>query len=324
MQYYTSETQLTLFDDVAVQLQLMEKYGYYSSFIGERHLYEDGFLELMTTMTAMAAKSKKLKIGSNVILLPLYNPLLVAEWGATLDRISKGRLILGVGLGYRLEELEAYGISPKERVSRLEEAVMLLRRFWSELRVTHSGKHFNYNDVYVSPKPIQKPHPPIYIGGEAKGAISRAARIGDGWSAASASTESFIEDAIGFYREKLREYGKDPSQEKILLMREAYIARDHETARRILEPHLTNLYWNYAKWGNPHITAMEAIDFDKREEDTFIVGNSDECIGKVEKYKKMGVDHLVLRFQFPGMSQEDTLEAIKLWGEKVIPYFKER
>jgi alkanesulfonate monooxygenase SsuD/methylene tetrahydromethanopterin reductase-like flavin-dependent oxidoreductase (luciferase family) len=115
------------------------------------------------------------------LLLPLHNPVELAEVGAFMDVISGGKFLLGVGLGYRPEEYAIYGIPMAERVSRLSEAVGIIRRLWTEDHVTHQGRHWQFSDATIGPRPLQSPAPPIIIGAQVKAAIARAANIADGW-----------------------------------------------------------------------------------------------------------------------------------------------
>ena len=113
-------------------------------------------------------------------MLPLHNPVELAEAGAFLDVITGGKFLLGVGLGYRPEEYQIFGVPMSERVSRFTEAVEIIRRLWSEDRVTHSGRHWQFSDAAIAPRPLQAPRPPIIIGAQVDAAIARAAKIGDG------------------------------------------------------------------------------------------------------------------------------------------------
>ena len=120
-------------------------------------------------------------IGTNVTLLPLHNPVELAEVGAFMDVITGGKFLLGVGLGYRPEEYAIYGVPMTERISRFTEAVGIIRRLWSEDNVTHRGRHWQFSDASIRPRPLQQPHPPIIIGAQVEAAIVRAAKLGDGW-----------------------------------------------------------------------------------------------------------------------------------------------
>src|SRR3989304_3688636 len=109
---------------------------------------------------AVASRTRRIRLGTGVLLLPLYHPMMVAEEGAMVDVISGGRLILGVGAGYAPEEFAAFGQSLKERGSRLEESAALLHRLWTEENVSHRGRHYQLDNTTVAPRPVQRPRPP--------------------------------------------------------------------------------------------------------------------------------------------------------------------
>ena len=122
----------------------------------------------LVLLSALAARTSTLRFATAVLLLPLYNPLDIAEQVATLDCLSGGRIILGVGIGYRSYEYDALGLSWRSRGSRLEEALEVLEQAWTEERVNFSGVHFSFHDLGVWPKPFQRPRPPIWIGAQAR------------------------------------------------------------------------------------------------------------------------------------------------------------
>ena len=138
-------------------------------------------------------------MGTNLILLPLHNPVEVAEIGAFLDVITGGRFLLGVGLGYRPEEFAIFGVPMAERVSRLVEGVEIIRRLWTEDGVTHHGRHWRLDGVTIRPRSLQRPRPPILVGAQVPAGIARAARIADGWTAVPVSTvDEFAADVTAF------------------------------------------------------------------------------------------------------------------------------
>jgi alkanesulfonate monooxygenase SsuD/methylene tetrahydromethanopterin reductase-like flavin-dependent oxidoreductase (luciferase family) len=129
----------------------------------------------------MAAEAEGMTLGTGVMLLSLQQPVDVAEQLATLDVITGGRLIVGVGLGYRDAENEALGLDPRQRVGRFEEALQVVERLWSGEPVRHEGTHFALRDVRISMPPLQRPRPPIWLAANTDAGVRRAARLGDAW-----------------------------------------------------------------------------------------------------------------------------------------------
>lgn len=158
---------------------LAEDCGFAGFFFGEHHQDQDGFLPSpLIACAAVAARTKRIQIGTSVILLPLHHPLHVAEDVITLDIVSGGRVALGVGLAYQEADFRAFGIEKKHRVGRFEEAVEILEKAFSGERFSYRGKHFQIDDVRILPRPIQRPRPPLWIGAWVPPAIERAAPPG--------------------------------------------------------------------------------------------------------------------------------------------------
>src|ERR1700758_3408731 len=161
------------------QVKLAEEVNFDSAWIPEHHFLENGHCPSpIVIASAMASVTKRIKIGSAVVALPLHNPLKVAEDAAVVDTISNGRFILGVGLGYREEEFDGFGIPMNQRPSRMEEGIDVIVRSWTQDNFSYEGKRYRFHNLKVTPKPVQKPHIPIYIGAFEEPAINRAGRLG--------------------------------------------------------------------------------------------------------------------------------------------------
>lgn len=129
----------------------------------------------------LAAKTQQIRLGTNVYLLGLRHPFIAARAIQTLDYLSNGRAAVGVGAGWLRQEWEVAGLDPKTRGKRLDEALTVCKKLWIEEKISHRGEFYQFNEVMFEPKPIQKPHPPIYIGGESEAALQRVVRHGQGW-----------------------------------------------------------------------------------------------------------------------------------------------
>ena len=161
------------FAETVEQVRLVRSLGFDSIWAGEHHVTPGfHFFPQLPLLHRLAGEAEGLWIGTNVTLLPLHNPVELAEVGAFLDVITGGKFLLGVGLGYRPEEYQIFGVSMSERVSRFTEGVEIIRRLWSEDRVTHSGRHWQFSDAAIAPRPLQAPRPPIIIGAQVDAAIA--------------------------------------------------------------------------------------------------------------------------------------------------------
>jgi alkanesulfonate monooxygenase SsuD/methylene tetrahydromethanopterin reductase-like flavin-dependent oxidoreductase (luciferase family) len=265
--------------------------------------------------------------GTNVTLLPLHNPVELAETGAFLDVITGGKFLLGIGLGYRPEEFQIFGVPLSERVSRFNEAVEIIRRLWSEERVTHSGRHWQFTDATIAPRPLQAPHPPIIIGAQVKAALARAARIGDGWLSVSTTTLDKVDAQISAFRSE-RSAAKLPPAEHFCRLLEAGCADDEETAIRRSAPFLMEKYKSYVSWGLEGLTldpnAAPEEQFRALASNRFAVGAPAGVIDMLVANHRCGINHLSMRVSWPGMGQDDILASIELLGRKVLPEVRRR
>ena len=253
-------------------------------------------------------------------MLPaLYNPLHLAEQVAMIDEISDGRAAFGAALGYRERELAPFDVEMDERVGKFLESVTLLKRLWSESSVTHDGDFWSFDDVFLSPRPDDIP---VWIGGHADIAIKRAAYRGDAWIASASSTTADLEEQIGVYEGALDEFGMSREENDVILMRDCFVADTVEDAREAIEPYLLNLYQLYARWGQTYMDENEVeVDYDELDE-KFVIGTPEDCIDQLRTYEDLGVDHVLIRCQFPGQPQESAMTCLERFGEEVIPAFK--
>lgn len=160
-------------------------------------------------IASMAATTKTIRFGTGVYVLPLRHPIITARTLVTLDRVSGGRVTLGVGAGWLKEEFDAVGLPFEQRGKLTDEIVPLLRRLWTEDVVTHDGPYFHFGPVCFEPKPLQKPCIPIEIGGSSPAALRRAALLGDGWVEPGSKDLNDIEAKLKIIREHRRAAGRD-------------------------------------------------------------------------------------------------------------------
>lgn len=317
-QYYTPDSDFEV-TDLYEQVDLLERLGFDGVALGERHVHEEGFIEPITALSAIAARTETLDLATMAVLPMLRNPLSLAEQVAMIDRLSDGRMHFGAAIGYRERELEPFDVAMDERAKAFIESITVLERLWNEDSVTHDGERWSFDDVFVSPRPENDL--PIWIGGHADIAIKRAAYRGNAWIASASSTTDDLEQQITVYEDALEEFGEDRSEHDIVLMRDCFVADSVEEARETIEPHLLQLYEWYARWGQTYLDEHEVeVDYDALEE-KFVLGSPDECIEQLREYEDLGVDQIYLRCQFPGQPQDVTLETFERFGEEVMPTF---
>lgn len=298
--------------------RLAKKYGYHSLWTGAGYLNND--FHAMLLLSRAAAEAPGLELGM-VALLPLYHPVEAAEQIATLDVISGGRFVLAPALGWRDFQFNAFGIPKTERLSRFREVLAVMKQLWTEERVTHHGQHFRMEGVPGAGKPLQKPGPRIYIAANQDRGVIRAARQADGWLISSRSTLPTIRQQMKLYQDAIRAAGK-PGH--IAAWREMFIAETRQKAIDLARPHVEWLYQDRAAAGHSQeLPEADRIDvsFDRVLEGRFIIGGPEECAEEIQKYQELGVQELILRCQWPGMPNKDSLQAVELFGKEVLPRF---
>src|SRR6266545_3082677 len=163
-------------------VRLAETLGFESAWVSEHHGSGDGYMpSLLPTLAAFAAATDRIGLGTGVMLTPFHHPLRLAEDAATVDLVSGGRLILGLGLGWREEEFRMFGVPLSERVRRTVETIEILRQAWTGKRFSYEGKVHSYDRVRITPRPSRPEGPPIFLGGMTPAAVRRAGRLGDGY-----------------------------------------------------------------------------------------------------------------------------------------------
>jgi len=304
-----------------------EAAGFDSVWVSEHHFVDDGYMpSLLVMCAAIAQATERVQIGTGILLAPLIDPLRLAEDAATVDCISGGRLILGLGAGWRNEEFEVFGVPQEHRAGRMRETVAVLRGAWSDEAFSFTGKHFSYSNVNVTPKPAGKI--PIWLGAFASSAVKRAGRIADGFLGSSSGT-SGIE---GFARAKalalegLAAAGRDPAEFAFALHVPVF-AREGADAWETVRPYYHYLRWKYGdmagargsatRSGPPPLSAAE----EEQLRATIICGAPDRVVDEIGAFRDaLGQDvHFICRSDFPGMPQPMELELIDTLGSQVIP-----
>src|SRR5205809_163859 len=216
------------FEETLRECERAEAAGFDSVWLGEHHNNPILHPAPLIGLAAIASRTRRMQLGTGVLLLPLYHPVMVAEEGAMVDIISGGRLILGIGAGYAPEEFAAFGYSLKDRGSKLEASAALLHRPWPAENVTHQGRHYRVDNATVAPRPVQRPRPPTWLGALPEPALRRAARLGDAWFVGPSASLSEIAPSARLYRQACREMEKGEGE--VALFRYVFVATSTKEA----------------------------------------------------------------------------------------------
>jgi alkanesulfonate monooxygenase SsuD/methylene tetrahydromethanopterin reductase-like flavin-dependent oxidoreductase (luciferase family) len=263
----------------------------------------------------LAGLAQGMTLGTAVLLLPMLNPVLLAEEAATLDHLTDGRFVLGVGLGYRDYEFQAFGVERKSRVSRLVEYVAVMRQLWANERTSFHGKYVNFDDISLSLRPKNGNSIPIWLGGAVDEAVKRAAVIGDSWSNAGAMSMDELRRWWGIFHEARVEHGR-PLDYPRQIARECFCGPDMKTAIALAKGPLTEKYARYAGhgWGTFDSSGGDQA-FQDFARDRFVVGDEAYVRDELARYRdELGADELRFRVGWPGLAQSEVLASIQRLG----------
>jgi probable F420-dependent oxidoreductase len=311
-------------DETIAEAQLAESVGFDSCFFGEHHQDKDGFLPSpLIVATAVAARTKTLNVGTSVILLPLHHPVKLAEDAITLDLVSKGRFILGVGIGYQPADFNAFDIPMDERRQRFEEGFEILRHAFAGEPFSYRGKHYTLDNIRVTPKPYRKGGPPLWIGGSIVAAAQRAGRIADGFVGTPSTGMANATQLTDAYQEAARAAGR-PSQ--VVQMRDAWVAKSRKEADEVYGPHVMTAYKYYFDNRLAEFRSLPPgtpFTLDNLAPDRLVLGDPEACAREFKRWSQAtGADYFLLRFRHAhsgGPPHAKIMEAITLFGEQVIP-----
>jgi len=181
-----------LYGEILEQIAWAETHGFDDVWLSEHHFIDDGYLpSILPVAAAIAARTKRIRLASGVLLMPFHNPVRLAEDIAVVDVLSGGRFELGVGVGFKREEFAGFGVPFKERGTRTNEALAIIRRLLSGERISFKSDFFDFQNIKVTPEPLQQPHPPLWLGGFTPAALRRAVRFGDGFTVPGATRDVY-------------------------------------------------------------------------------------------------------------------------------------
>ncbi|HEY7580884.1 MAG TPA: LLM class flavin-dependent oxidoreductase [Acetobacteraceae bacterium] len=309
-QFQPGQPVATHLPDLVAQTRAARDAGFKSLWFP--HHYLTGplqMLQIVPMMAYLAQHAEGMQIGPNILILPLLNPVHVAEESATLDVLTGGNYVLGVGLGYREGELAAFNMSLRERAPRLEESIALMRRLWSGERVTHKGRFYRVDDLAIGLRPLRAGGPPIWMAGTARPAIERAARMADAWMIVPSTPLPELAEQMRVYRAALGARVPDCFP----IVRECYVGASHGTALDECRNALQYKYNAYASWG---LADRQPPSFDELVRDRFIIGDTAFVREEVARYREaLGVDHFMMRCHWPGLEFDKALDSIRRLGK---------
>ena len=295
-----------------------DQLGFHDSFGVEHHFTGVGQVSsLLNLLTYLAARTKQIRLGSAVVVLPWHNPALLAEQVATLDLLSGGRFDFGIGKGYRKVEFRGFGIDPAEAHDRYEETLAFLHKAWSSGRERFSfhGKFWSFTDVVIEPMPLQQPHPPLWVGAGSKDGIERAARGGYNLLLDQIAPFDEITERVEIYRRTKLDAGFDYDPMQIGVTRALHIVRteaEREQAYKI-RSEVTKAISDLARGRKP-----DSYDDPRAAaEASALIGTPEEIIEKLHMMEQGGVAHVLL------IDVTGSRDSLRLFANEIMPAFAE-
>jgi alkanesulfonate monooxygenase SsuD/methylene tetrahydromethanopterin reductase-like flavin-dependent oxidoreductase (luciferase family) len=297
-----------------------EELGFISAFLTEHHF--TGLPQIpssLTVLSYLAARTTRLRLGTALIILPWHNPLLLAEQIGTLDLLSNGRFDCGVGKGFRFVECRGFGIPGEELAERFEEGLQVLEKSWSAAgRFSHHGKYWKFDDAIIDPRPLQSPHPPIWIGAASEHSIQRAAGKGYNLLLDQFSDSSQIGGRFAWFRKCVLETGTAFDPMRVGVTRAFHLTSSEAETREALAHHQHVLSNNRKLSSNPNesgslIYRPPVASGDP--DDTWLIGTPEQVVRRLHSLKARGIEYVLL---LDTMGDRASLER---FAAEIMPQF---
>lgn len=319
-------------------MEYADSLGFDSVWLVEHHFSEYGVLPSAQMMAAaIAQRTKKVRIGTAVVVLPFNHPIRVAEEVALADILSNGRIEFGVGRGYQRGEFAGFNIPMDESRERFAESLDIILKAWTTERFSYEGKYFRVDDVSVLPKPVQQPHPPIWMAAVSPETYQFVGQ--HGYSLLFHPPFTQTAKGIEAYRKGLEEGGHDPRQVEVGGLVQIYVDKTMEQARRVFEEPCLWYYRTLAELvappqGQPTSTAyahyprvreaIETVTFDQIcQFDGVIVGDPEHCIEKISRLQEAyGITHLLCWTRMGGLDHRKVMQSMELMVSRLFPWFR--
>ncbi|MGQ3414493.1 LLM class flavin-dependent oxidoreductase [Natrinema sp. LN54] len=300
------------------QIEAAEELGFDSVWFAEHYTPDEQWWPTsLLNLAAVASRTTEIELGSNIIVAPFYNPVWLANAVAMLDVISEGRFTCGLGVGYDPTEFDAFGVSLDDRVGRTIETTILLKKLWTQDRISFDGKHFSVDDYGIAPQPQQDPRPEIWYGVWGDYLLEQAAKRADAWIPGAVASREVLEEKQALYDDHL-----EGSPESRPLLRDIVIGETRTKAMEHAKDHLDEKYQIYAGRGHQFFEDYEADKFEEFARERIIVGTPEECIEEIKTYRDtLDLDHMIFRFTYPDMDTEETMETMETIATEVLPAF---
>lgn len=302
-------------------VELGRDLGYDSAWTIHHYLANLQTPQPISMTAALSRVSGDMMLGTCILLAPFLHPVHIAEEFATIDHLTGGRAVLGLGAGYRPHEFEAFGLAESERFGRMVETVELVRQLWSGEEVHHRGKYFTVEGQRSGVLPCRPGGPPIWLGGGGKQSVRRAARLGDAWWAPGTSpNRDYPLKAIALHDEALAEAGKSRDGREYPIGLELFCGATDESALEDALPYVRKEFFTYGE--HYDYLSWQKDHFDTLLDNSFVLGSPETVVRRIRVLVDAGYNHIVFRPFWIGMPAAMARESVTRIAHEVMPHFR--
>ena len=333
--------QARYYKEALEQVLWAEQLGFDSCWLTEHHFSRHGIVSAtMSVLAYLAGVTSTIRLGTAVAVLPFHNPVQLAEEAATVDLLSNGRLNFGVGRGYQWGEFHKFDVAMDEASRRFEEAMSVITKAWTSAGpFDHRGEFWSFNEMTVHPRPVQQPHPPVWVAAHSPASVERVAR--HNWNLLIGQGETFPQVAaqVGYFRTALGEASFDYSPGRVVAARAMYTAPSMAQARRDTEAPFMWFKETGQEVSAPPDQRDEllpedfkdyrrrfvpgaSVSYDAMSENVTLFGTPDFVAERVEKLRQSGVENLIFFVNYGGIENRKVLASLELFAREVMPLFK--
>jgi probable F420-dependent oxidoreductase len=313
------------YQDALEEVVRAEELGFASVWMEEHHSVVNHYWPSpLPVLAGFATRTSKMLLGTDILVAPFYHPVRLAEDGALLDIMSNGRFVLGAAIGYKPDEFALYGAELEKRGARFEEQLAIIKGLWTDGAVSFKGRYYQV-EGRLEPRPVAKPHPPIWIGGWGDITLRRAAALADNWIPGPTADLPRLLAGKKRFLENRAAAGRANPPAEWPVTRDVIIADTDREARELAERHIMVSYRKeYAGgWKHPFIDASIATDLDSLMQNRFLIGGPDQVRKALEPFvRDYGLTHLICRLFFPGMPHRHIMRELELIAREVMPAFQ--
>ncbi|HEY0518429.1 MAG TPA: LLM class flavin-dependent oxidoreductase [Ilumatobacteraceae bacterium] len=324
VQWPASRQQTDVYREAMDEIVLADELGFHAAWLTEHHFSRHGIIsDTMAVLAYLAARTKQIRLGTAVTVLPFHNPVRLAETIATIDVLSGGRVDLGIGRGYQWSEFNGFNIDMDERATRFDEVLDVMMKSWASTEAFEfEGPHWKYGLVDPQPKPVQRPHPPIWVATESDDGLRRCAREGWGVMLPQGRPLHVVEKAVKAYHDALDHEGVPFNPEMLVLARALHISDSDDSAWAVAGPEYSAFIEGaiVAAAGPKGPTSRAHNPFaTEKFADSVVFGSPETCIKQTERLRDLGVEYVIWFTRFGELAHADTIRTLERFASEVAP-----